>query len=189
MEVTDAHAHAHAQVQENEGAKAPGVDKEIWAGYRRIADSMLVATTFAGTVTLTIVLAPRDASTTIPGIKELAYASSFFLGSIMGCILIIVSVEIGKDDDGLWFPMEIWEWVVRIELLVVGCTLLVSFYLLLLASSFFLSYRGPFIISSIFYLGCGFLTIVFTLMSWNQRSLKCVFDWSRRHSKRFKIRK
>lgn len=186
MGVTD----AHAQVQENEGAEAPGVDKkEIWAGYRRIADSMLVATTFAGTVTLTIVLAPRGDSTTIAGIKELAYASSFFLGSIMGCILIIVSVEIGKDDDELWFPMEIWEWVVRIELLVVGCTLLVSFYLLLLASSFFLSYRGPFIISSIFYLGCGFLTIVFTLMSWNQRSLKCVFDWSRRHSKWFQIRK
>lgn len=138
--------------------QAMRINREHWDRYRNPVNGMLLAATFAGTVTLGIILTPRDTSTSIPGIAELAYASSLFLGSVMGCILIIASIELGME-----------RWTVGIEMCVVGATLYVAFYLLLLASSLLLSYRGPFILGSIFYIGCGFLMLAFIVASWIQR--------------------
>lgn len=126
--------------------------REFEDGYRDTANAMLATATFAGAITLSIVLTPGNTPTTIPGVEELAYASSLFLGSIMGCILIIASI-------GLGIPRPI----IRIEVWVVGTIIFVAFYLLLHASSYFLTYRGPFILGSIIYLGCGFLILVFSI--------------------------
>jgi hypothetical protein len=62
------------------------------------AQAMLAAATFAGGITFSVVLAPRDGALT-PGLKELAYASSLFLRGMMGCILIIASI---RQDRPLW---------------------------------------------------------------------------------------
>jgi hypothetical protein len=116
--------------------------------YTTFINAMLLASTFAGTVTLSIILTPTN--TPIPGIVELAYAGSLFLGGIMGCILMVLSVGI-----------ELPRVVLIIEMIIVSGTLYVAFYLLLFASTFYLSNQGPFIIGSILYLGFCFLTIVF----------------------------
>jgi hypothetical protein len=127
-------------------------DKEDRASYLHPAEAMLAAATFAGSITFTVLLAPRDGAGPIPGINELAYASSLFLGSMMGCILIIASIELEK-------PINL----IQVEAVVVGITLFVAFYLMLLASSLFLQYRGPFIVGSILYLSPGLLTLYFVL--------------------------
>jgi hypothetical protein len=135
--------------------------KELKDRYRNLINSLLLASTFAGTVTLSIILTPGNNNTTIPGIVELAYAGSLFLGGIMGCILITMSLE-----------LEITEFVVVIETIIVFAILYVAFYLLLFASTFFLSYRGPFILGSILYFGCGILMVVFFAKSldWGDES-------------------
>jgi hypothetical protein len=118
--------------------------EEMWESYKHTVNAMLLAAKFAETVTLSVVLTSGDASTTIPGIIELAYASSLFIGGIMGCIFILTSIE---SDLG-----KFQKWTVRIEVLIVGVVLFVAFYLLPLASSLFLSYQGPFILGSIIYI-------------------------------------
>jgi hypothetical protein len=125
---------------------------------RNLINALLLASTFAGTVTLSILLTPGNTNTTIPGIVELAYAGSLFLGGIMGCILITASIE-----------LDIPSWVRVIWSIIVFATLYVAFYLLLFASTFFLSYRGPFILGSILYLGCGILIIASFANSWIER--------------------
>lgn len=134
---------------------------ELKARYRNLINSLLLASTFAGTVTLSIILTPGNNNTTIPGIVEVAYAGSLFLGGIMGCILIIMSLELERP-----------EFVVLIETIIGCATLYVAFYLLLFASTFFLSYRGPFILGSILYFGCGILMVVFfiTSLDWGDES-------------------
>jgi hypothetical protein len=134
---------------------------ELKDRYRNLINSLLLASTFAGTVTLSIILTPGNNNSTIPGIVELAYAGSLFLGGIMGCILIIMSLELERP-----------EFVVLIETIIVFATLYVAFYLLLFASTFFLSYRGPFILGSILYFGCGFIMVVFFVKSldWGDES-------------------
>ena len=124
--------------------------------YRSLANSMLAIATFAGTITLTVILAPGN-GTDVPGLTVLAYSSSIFIGSIMGCIFMIVSIELNV-------PLN----VMRVEAVVVGLTLFSAFFLLLLASSLFLNYRGPFILGSILYLGFSVLIGLFSWLSWRK---------------------
>ena len=46
--------------------------KELKDRYRNLINSLLLASTFAGTVSLSIILTPGNNNTTIPGIVELA---------------------------------------------------------------------------------------------------------------------
>jgi hypothetical protein len=122
--------------------------------YRPFANAMLVTATFAGTITLSVVLAPGN-GTHVPGVTILAYSSSIFIGTIMGCIFLISSIELNVS-----FAL------IRMEATIVGLLLFSAFYLLLLASSLFLNYRGPFILGSILYLGYGVLIGLFSLLDW-----------------------
>jgi hypothetical protein len=73
----------------------------------------------------------------------------------MGCIFIIISIQL---DTKLV--------LVRIEAIVVSVMIFSAFFLLLLASSLFLNYRGPFILGSVLYLGFTVLIGLFALSSW-----------------------
>jgi len=129
-------------------------NRERVESYLPVANAMLAAATFAGTVTLTVVLTPGS-GTHVPGLTVLAYASSIFIGSIMGCVFMIASIKLNVP-----FP------VVRMEATVVGLILFSAFYLLLLASSLFLNYRGPFILGSVIYLGFAVLLGILSLVDW-----------------------
>jgi hypothetical protein len=63
--------------------------------YKEPIKAMLGIATFAGAITFSIILTPRDNPT--HAIKELAYANSLFFVVIMGCVLIIVSIEVTAD--------------------------------------------------------------------------------------------
>src|SRR4051794_37455403 len=78
--------------------------------YKSPANAMLTAATFAGSITVSAVLASRNSDLQTPGITELAYASSLFLGGVMGCVLIIVSISVKPS-----VPL----WLIRIEVGVV----------------------------------------------------------------------
>jgi len=122
--------------------------------YRSFANAMLATATFAGTITLTVILTPGN-GTDVPGITVLAYSSSIFIGTIMGCICMISSIELNMS-----FAF------VRAEATILGLLLFSAFYLLLLSSSLFLNYRGPFILGSIIYLGFGLLLGMLSLLDW-----------------------
>ena len=62
--------------------------------YKDPAVAMLSIAAFAAAITFTIVLTPRDDPLTSPGLVELAYANSLFCGSIVGCIYVIIGVEL-----------------------------------------------------------------------------------------------
>lgn len=117
---------------------------------------MLATATFAGTITLTVVLTPGNGPN-VPGLAALAYSSSIFIGCIMGCIFMIISIELNV-------PLNL----MRIEATVVGLMLFSAFFLLLLASSLFLDYRGPFILGSVLYLGFAVLIGLFSWLSWRK---------------------
>lgn len=71
--------------------------------YKDPVAAMLQIATFAGTITFTVVLAPRDDPT--HAITELAYANSLFFGCIMGCVLIqstIALYKISIEQDEKW---------------------------------------------------------------------------------------
>jgi hypothetical protein len=63
--------------------------------YKEPIKAMLAIATFAGAITFSIILTPRGSPT--HAIKELAYANSLFFVVIMGCVLIIVSIEVTAD--------------------------------------------------------------------------------------------
>jgi hypothetical protein len=72
--------------------------------YKEPIKAMLGIATFAGAITFSIILTPRDNPTHT--IKELAYANSLFFVVIMGCVLIIVSIEVTADLLALEKKME-----------------------------------------------------------------------------------
>jgi hypothetical protein len=120
--------------------------------YRPFANAMLAISTFAGTITLTVLLTPGN-GTHVPGLTLLAYSSSIFIGSIMGCICMISSIALNM-------PFGF----VRMEATILGLMLFSAFYLLLLTSSLFLNHQGPFILGSILYLGFGVLLGILSLL-------------------------
>jgi Ca2+/Na+ antiporter len=121
--------------------------------------------TFAATITYTTILSPRSVSTR--GISELAYANSLFFGVMMGCVLIIASIEtndfLNKTTHGENKGLP--RWVILTEFGLVSTTLFVAFYLMLHASMLFLQYNGPFILGSCLYLICGVLVFVLWIYS------------------------
>jgi hypothetical protein len=127
-------------------------------GYNSLANALLVASTFAGTITFSIIFsAPRDASKERDAVYEpLAYASSLFLGSAIGCISILVSCRAGQTDDrrGDW-----WRVVAQVSFVVVGFSLIAAFGLLLGSLRAF-GYRGPFILGVVWFVGFVIMPLV-----------------------------
>jgi hypothetical protein len=128
--------------------------RDVLESYRPFAQAMLATSTFAGTITLTVLLTHGN-NTHVRGLTVLAYSSSIFIGSIMGCICMISSIELNMS------PV-----FVLMEATILGLILFSAFYLLLLTSSLFLGYRGPFILGSILYLGFGVLLVKLSLPDW-----------------------
>jgi len=127
-------------------------NRDLVESYLPVANAMLAIATFAGTITLTIVLTPGNGNHT-PGLTLLAYSSSMFIGSIMGCVFMIASIKLNV-------PFRF----VLMEATIVGLILFSAFYLLLLASSLFSNHRGPFILGSVIYLGFGILLGMLSLL-------------------------
>jgi uncharacterized membrane protein len=80
------------QNESNDSNKKPLEMSHPFESYKEPIKAMLGIATFAASITYTTILTPREQST--PAIAELAYANSLFFGVIMGCVLIIVSIEI-----------------------------------------------------------------------------------------------
>jgi hypothetical protein len=71
--------------------------------YKDPVAAMLQIATFAGAITFTVVLAPRNDRS--HAITELAYANSLFFGCIMGCVLVqstIALYKISIEQDEKW---------------------------------------------------------------------------------------
>lgn len=131
-------------------------NKLLWFKKRQLenfAQSLLVVATLAGTVTLSSIIS-RPNSEELSGINQFAFSSALFLGSVMGCILLIISIQINV-------PLTI----IQVEGLVIGALLFAAFYTLLHASSLVQGSRDSFILGSILYLSFGLLIIVFSILS------------------------
>lgn len=105
--------------------------------YNDLAKSALQAATFAGAVTMTIVLVP-DSGKNIPGANILVWASSLFVVSITGSMLVIFSVKLDAS-----FKL------VQIEMILVSCLLAAGFYLLLFSAVFRQQYQAAFIFGTV----------------------------------------
>jgi len=155
--------------------------------YKDPATAMLTIATFAATITFTITLAPRQGGETATGLNLLAFANSLFCGAIIGCILIIIGIELSvwsrteqarvkamnqmrNSGQRSWLgcawmrSFDTFEdsmlWIVQITAGFVGTMFYVAFFLLLYATRLFLQYDGPFILGSIFYLLFGLIALI-----------------------------
>jgi hypothetical protein len=107
-------------------------ESKIHDSYTGPVNAMLQVATFAGAITFTVVLAPRDGDHETRGLAEIAYANSLFIGGIMGCVLIIISIElydasINRDLPKTfpeWLKISSHDWLIPAEVGVVGITLL-----------------------------------------------------------------
>jgi uncharacterized membrane protein len=149
--------------------------------YKAPASAMLAIATFAAAITFNIILTPRDNGQAIPGLDLLAYANSLFCGSIVGCILITVAIELsnhskdfnetrvknrqGKKNTIFYigrFFLQIpgLSWFITIVVGVVGVMLQVAFYLMIYATRLYLKYDNPFILGTAIYFGFGAIAII-----------------------------
>lgn len=62
--------------------------------YKNRATALLAVSTFAATITFSIILTPRDSGQATPGLAPLAYANSLFCGAIVGCVFVVNGLEI-----------------------------------------------------------------------------------------------
>jgi hypothetical protein len=69
---------------------------EVLQHYKDRATALLQVSTFAATITFTIILTPRDNGQTTPGLVQLAYANALFCGAIIGSVFVIVGIEIAN---------------------------------------------------------------------------------------------
>jgi hypothetical protein len=116
--------------------------------YGDIGQTLLIAATFAGSIALSKVLDPSKEAVHDSGL--LAWAASIFIASVMGCILIILSVKLEFD-----------VFAIQLETLCVSALITVGFYFLLATSLFSVPYKGAFIFGSVWY----FLFVFFTWLS------------------------
>ncbi|KAI9774089.1 MAG: hypothetical protein M1840_005182 [Geoglossum simile] len=111
--------------------------------YSELANPLLVTATFAGTITFSLVLAPRDGGGRDVefAAKLLAYASSLFLGSAIGCISISVLCRAGQHEGG--WGAAVPRVVAQVTFVMVGILMIAAFGLLL-GSLSVLGFGGPF---------------------------------------------
>jgi hypothetical protein len=69
---------------------------EDYDTYKDPVTAMLTMATFAASITFTVVLAPRNSDQPTPGLTELAYANSLLFGGMVGCVLIITTIQLYK---------------------------------------------------------------------------------------------
>ncbi|CAH0017228.1 unnamed protein product [Clonostachys rhizophaga] len=130
------------------------IERAAAESYRPFANAMLATATFAGTITLTVILTPGN-SPDIPGLGVLTYASSIFIGCIMACICLITSIEVNVP----------FAWL-RLEATIVGLLLFSAFFLLLLASTLLRDNQGAFTLGCILYFTFGLLILLLGLTDW-----------------------
>lgn len=107
--------------------------------YADFAQTTFIAATIASTITLSRVLDPNSTQV-LQDDGMLAWASSFFIISIMGSIFLIVCAK-----------LEVYFFIIQIEALCVSLFIIVGFYLLLATTTFRRQYPAPFIFGTVFY--------------------------------------
>jgi hypothetical protein len=133
---------------------------------------MLTLSTFAAGITFNLLLKPSNPSPPTRAFIFLAYANALFCAALVGCALVMVSVELVrhsfdpvykyKQQQGdLYIVRSVLafigdhedaaRYILGIETSVVAAILFVAIYLLLYASSLFLQVPGPLIVGSILY--------------------------------------
>jgi hypothetical protein len=154
--------------------------------YKDRATALLQVSTFAATITFTIILTPRDNGQTTPGLVQLAYANALFCGAIIGSIFVIIGIEIANAQPAItkstlntkstmnrsWVmklaqamallvveDMKTLLGLVHIVAGFVGLSLFAAFYIMIYATRQFLQYDGPFILGTVIYAVLGFLAI------------------------------
>jgi len=94
-------ATEEGQAEGNQFDLVPADSWDQYNSYKSPASAMLTVATFAATITFTIILTPRDNDQATPALLLLAYANSLFCGSIVGCILITIAIELCRDSKEL----------------------------------------------------------------------------------------
>jgi hypothetical protein len=69
---------------------------EVPQHYKDRATALLQVSTFAATITFTIILRPRDDGQATPGLVQLAYANALFCGAIIGSVFVIIGIEVAN---------------------------------------------------------------------------------------------
>lgn len=77
-------------------SKYPAGAAEVPQHYKERATAFLQVSTFAATITFTIILTPRNDGQTMPGLEELAYANALFCCAIIGSVFVIIGVDIAN---------------------------------------------------------------------------------------------
>jgi hypothetical protein len=151
--------------------KAAKEDK-LHDSFESVAKAMLTLSTFAAGITFNLLLKPSNPSPPTRAFIFLAYANALFCAALVGCALVMVSVELvrhsvdpvykyKKQKGDLYIVRSVLtfigghedaaRYILGIETSVVAAILFVAIYLLLYASSLFLRVPGPLIVGSILY--------------------------------------
>jgi len=81
----------------NTTSKDKSEDPVAHKSYDNVMNAMLTVPTFAAAITFNIILKPNINGEPAPGLLYLLYANALFCGTIMGCILINVTIELFKN--------------------------------------------------------------------------------------------
>jgi len=89
---------------------AAGASYAVLLHYKDRANALLQVSTFAATITFTIILTPRDNGQTTPGLVQLAYANALFCGAIVGSVFVIIGIEIANAQQGVMRELGTFRW-------------------------------------------------------------------------------
>ncbi|KID82182.1 hypothetical protein MGU_10502 [Metarhizium guizhouense ARSEF 977] len=121
--------------------------------YGDFAQTLLIAATFAGAITLSKAL-DNTSTQNINDNGLLAWASSIFVASIMGCVMIIISVK-----------LDVPFGIVQFEVVVVSFLVTAGFYLLIATPLFRNSHEAAFIFGTVFYWLFFLIALHFSILS------------------------
>jgi hypothetical protein len=82
------------EIQEKLHKAADKVQEKMHKSFQNVSTAILTIATFAAGVTFNILLKPADAGGPPPAVIYLSYANSLFCAAIMGCTLIMLSIEL-----------------------------------------------------------------------------------------------
>jgi len=162
---------------------ADKVQEKMHKSFQNVTTAILTIATFAAGVTFNILLKPADAGGPPRAVIYLSYANSLFCAAIMGCALIMLSIELvghtvservrqkiiktfkhGEKGSaghsvGTKYP-HLAMAILSFEIVFVGTILYVAIFFLLYSTSLFLGVRGPLILALVLY---GFFGLVLFL--------------------------
>ncbi|PMD30157.1 hypothetical protein L207DRAFT_520532 [Hyaloscypha variabilis F] len=147
-------------------------EDKLHDAFESVAKAMLTLSTFAAGITFNLLLKPSNPTPPTRAFIFLAYANALFCAALVGCALLMVSIELvrhsfdpvykwdkneeGSDEAGDVITLivdhpDAARFILAVETSVVAAILFVAIYLLLYASSLFLQVPGPLIVGSILY--------------------------------------